>query len=177
MAFGQCYCLRRWQRDQPPLSTRSYRHHRCAARHQIGTGSNGTNEEFVDVVINVGKFVGNHTPIITGLSASSLQVAIGKPVSFSAAATDTDGDPLAYAWDFSEPRIWTQSGLNSSSATRSWTLPGQYEVRTTVSDMKGGIATSSVLVTVGAPSATNQIRGRVLWAGQPLPHARVWSTN
>ena len=54
---------------------------------------------------------------------------------------------------------------------------GQYRVVVTVSDMKGGVTTASALVTVGAPANNNQIWGRVLWGGQPVYNARVWTTN
>ncbi|HSU53518.1 MAG TPA: PKD domain-containing protein, partial [Candidatus Dormibacteraeota bacterium] len=143
----------------------------------IAVGSNGPNEEFIDVVINLGRFVSNHAPVISSLSASGLQVATNQPVSFTILATDPDGDPLAFGWDFGEPQVWTASGLNSPAAVKSWPAPGQYRVAVTVSDMKGGITSGAVLITVGGPVGTNQICGRVLWAGQPVANARVWTTN
>jgi hypothetical protein len=106
-----------------------------------------------------------------------MQVSPGQPVNFNVIAADPDADPLAYAWDFGEPPVWTISGLNSPNAVKSWSTPGQYRITATVSDMKGATASSSLLVTVGSTAATNQVWGRALWAGQPLFHARVWTTN
>ncbi len=143
----------------------------------IATGSNGTNEEYIDLVINLDSFPGNHPPTITSFSASTNAVAAGQPVAFTLAASDPDGDTLAYAWDFDEGQVWTASGLNSPAATKSWSTPGQYRVVATVSDMKGGITTVSQIITVGAPANTNQVWGRVLWGGLPVYGARVWTTN
>jgi len=142
----------------------------------IATGSNGADEEYVDVVVNLGSFPGNHPPSVLSFSASTNQVASGQPVSFTLSASDPDGDTLAYAWDFDQVQVWTTSGLNSPSATKSWSTPGQYRVVAKVSDMKGGVATASQIITVGTPVNTNQIWGRVLWAGQPVYGGRVWTT-
>src|SRR5437016_5678958 len=62
-------------------------------------------------------------------------------------------------------------------AAKSWPSPGEYRVTVTVSDMKGGIASSSQIVKVGAPSNTGQIWGRVLWGGRPVFGARIWTNT
>jgi hypothetical protein len=142
----------------------------------IATGSNGTNEEYIDVVIKLGAFPGNRPPVVSTFSVTTNRVGINQAVSFTLSANDADGDTLAYAWDFDEVQVWTTAGLNSPVAAKSWSTPGQYRVMATVSDMKGGIATASQIISVGAPASTNQIWGRVLWAGQPVFGARVWTT-
>ena len=139
----------------------------------VATGKNGTHEEYIDVVIHLGSFVSNRPPVISSSPASTNVAAIGQPISFSITATDPDGDTLAYSWDFDEAQVWTQSGINSSTATRSWSSAGRYRVTATVSDMKGGIASKSMVVTVGAPLNNRQILGRVIWGGQPVFGARV----
>lgn len=139
----------------------------------IATSSNIVNEEYIDVVINLGTFTTNHPPIITNFTASATQVATNQSVNFTVAATDPDGDPLAYSWNFDQVQTFTASGLNSNAATKSWSTNGQYRVTVTVSDMKGGIATESLIVTVGSPTNTRQIWGRAIWGGVPVYNARV----
>lgn len=141
----------------------------------VGLGSSGTNQEYVDVVINLGTFPSNSAPVITSFTATADQVNTGQNVTFSVDATDPNGDPLAYAWDFDQVQVWTASGLNTNSATKNWSSTGQYRVMVTVSDMKGGVATETILVTVGSPSANRQIFGRVLRSGQPVAGARIFS--
>jgi len=139
----------------------------------IATGNNGTNEEYIDVVVNLGTFSGNTPPVISSFSASTNQAAVNQTVTFNVTASDANGDTLAYAWNFDDGQVWTPSGLNSPSAGKSWPNAGQYRVMVTVSDMKGGVATETIIVTVGAPANTNQIWGRVVWAGTPLSGALV----
>ncbi len=142
----------------------------------LATGNSGANQEFIDMAINLGSFPANAAPRLTSFTASTNQVAAGQTVSFLVNATDAEGDALAYAWDFDETQVWTASGLNTNSATKSWSTPGQYRVQVTVSDMKGGVASDSIVVTVGAPAANRQILGRVLWSGNPVAGARVYAT-
>jgi hypothetical protein len=140
----------------------------------LDTGSNGSGEEYIDVSINLGTFPTNHPPVITSFTVSTNQTAIGQPVNFNVVATDPDGDSLAYSWDFGDLQVWTPSGLNSPTATKSWSGAGQYRVQARVSDMKGGAATASQVITVGVTSSTNQVWGRVLWGGMPVYGARIW---
>ena len=142
----------------------------------IATGSNGTNEEYIDFVVNLGSFSANSGPVINAFTATTNQVSTGQTINFNVSASDPDGDVLAYAWDFDQVQIWTASGLNSPAAAKSWSSPGQYRVQVTVSDRKGGVTTESLVVTVGAPANVAQIWGRVLWAGYPVVGARVWTT-
>ena len=143
----------------------------------IATGNNGTGEEYIDMVINLGSFAGNHPPTITAFSASTNFVTTGQSVNLSVSATDPDGDTMAYAWDFDEVQVWTASGLNSPTATKSWSSPGQYRVMVKVSDRKGGVTTAAQIITVGTPANTGQIWGRVVWAGQGVYGARVSTTS
>jgi hypothetical protein len=143
----------------------------------IATGNNGTGEEYIDVVVNLGTFPANHAPAISSFSATATSVTTGQPVNFAVSATDADGDTLAYSWDFDEVQTWTASGLNSSTATKSWSSSGQYRVKVTVSDMKGGVTSESQIITVGAPANNAEIWGRVVWAGQPVFNARVSTTS
>jgi hypothetical protein len=142
----------------------------------IATGNNGTGEEYIDLVINLGSFASDRAPVISSFLASTNQVAVGQPVNFNVSASDPDGDALAYSWEFGEVQTWTASGLNNPTATKSWSSSGQYRVDVRVSDMKGGVTTASQIITVGAPASTRQIWGRVLWGGRPVYGARVTTT-
>jgi len=82
----------------------------------LRTGSNGVGEEYIDVTVNLGSFVGNHPPVINSFSASANEAAANQIVSFNVSATDLDGDSLAYSWDFDQVQTWTSSGLNSPTA-------------------------------------------------------------
>ncbi len=141
---------------------------RAAGVHLTLIARNATTPESVDVVVNRGFFPTNRAPTLSfGASASS--VAVNAVVTFTATASDPDGDALAYYWDFGS----TSVGPNAATATASWSTAGQYNVLCTVSDMKGKFATKSLLVTVGTP-ATFSASGLVTDNfGQLVAGARV----
>src|SRR5256885_1627875 len=105
-------------------------------------------------------------PTVT-LNASTLNADPGEAIQFTATATDSDGDSLAYYWDFDDGTV-EEASLNQPSATKSWSLAREYSVRCVVSDMKGGEASASVLVQVGTP-ATYHVAGTVM----SMPGVRV----
>jgi hypothetical protein len=142
----------------------------------VAKGNNGTGEEYLDVVINLGTFSSDRDPVINSFTASATQVTVGQVVNFSVSATDPDGDTLAYCWNFDDAPTWTASGLNSTTASKSWPSPGQYRVVAAVSDMKGGVTTASTIITVGQPANTGEIWGRVVWGGLPVYGARISTT-
>ncbi len=116
----------------------------------------GTSPEAIDVVINLGTFPGNRAPTLS-LTASTQTAMVGQLITFTATASDLDGDTLAYAWDFDDDS-W---GANAAVVSRAFTVARAHNVRLTVSDMKGGTASRSILITVGAP-ATFTLSGVVL---------------
>ncbi|NNM28937.1 MAG: PKD domain-containing protein, partial [Akkermansiaceae bacterium] len=119
----------------------------------VAQGGSSPNE-YIDVEIRVGTQGSNSEPEITALTASGTAVGTGVAVNFSVTATDSDGDDLAYSWDFADNSL-VVAALNSPTATKSWGSAGQYVVRATVSDMKGGTDTRDVLITVGNPTNFN----------------------
>jgi hypothetical protein len=128
----------------------------------------GTTPESLDVVVNLGGFAGN-VPPVASVSASQTTAATGASISFQAPATDANGDTLAYYWDFGDGNF----GTNSPNATKSWTAAGEYVVRCTVTDMKGGEVSDSVVVTIGSPS-TFSLSGSVNDGSGPIANARVY---
>lgn len=129
---------------------------------------NATAPEYIDVAVNIGAFSGNRAPTAT-VGASATAVATSTAVNFTCSASDADGDPLVYRWDFNDNGI----GAAGANASKTYTAAGEYMVRCTVSDMKGGVASDSVVVTVGSPG-TFRISGQVLSGGAPLEGARVY---
>jgi len=129
-------------------------------------------DEWIDVTVNIGTQDANNPPAITSFTASDTDVGTGVGVTFNVAASDADGDSLAYSWDFDDASR-VVAALNNSAATKSWGSAGQYVVRATVSDMKGGGDTRDIVITVGNPSDVYQISGRVLHGGLPVEGARV----
>ena len=127
----------------------------------------GTTPESLDVAVNIGTFPGNVAPTITVL-AGGTSTASGSPLSFSASASDANGDTLAYYWDFGDGTF----GTNGAAASKTWTWTGEYVVRCVVSDMKGGTASDSVIVTVDNPG-THHINGTITANGSPVNGVRV----
>ncbi|MBI1842870.1 MAG: PKD domain-containing protein, partial [Verrucomicrobia bacterium] len=130
-------------------------------------GVDGTGE-WIDVVVQKGDFAGNHAPsfdlVVSGLNVQSNQV-----VTFTASNVfDADGDQVAYFWDFGDKTF----GENASEVKKAF-LPGQYVVRCEVSDMKGGMTSTHVVITVDGVSTTH-VHGRVVSLDlKPLANVRV----
>jgi uncharacterized repeat protein (TIGR02543 family) len=134
-------------------------------------GKSGTTPESLEVMVHLGGFPGNLPPAVI-LSASETSTAINVPLEFAAHASDPNGDALAYYWDFGDSTL----GPNSPDATKSWTSQGDYVVRCTVTDMKGGETSQSVVVRVGSPS-TFRIHGLVTDSNGPVQGARIYVSN
>lgn len=151
----------------------------------------GTSPESLDVVVYHGPFPGNRPPTLS-ITGTSWTPATNQPVTFAATALDPDGDTLAFFWEFDDPDAPASSGIRPfgigtpnpdatlrSTASNTWATPGVYLVRCTVTDMKGGRATTSAAVTVGNGSGL-AIGGVVKdAAGNPVAGAVVnnWGTG
>ena len=121
-----------------------------------------TYPQSIDVVVNFGTFPANQPPHAI-VSASTTNAVVNGAITLMTQATDPNNDALAYYWDFGDGTF----GANSPSVTKRWNSAGEYIVRCTVSDMKGGQHSDSVVMRVGNP-ATFRISGRVLLDGKPL---------
>ena len=130
-------------------------------------GVSSTTPKYIDVVVNIGDFAGNHPPTMT-LTSSADVVPTGATVTFTATASDADGDTLAYQWQH-----WGDTNIrlvspNSPSITRTFSTAGTYVVSCTVSDMKGGAVTRTKLITVGNGGGKFTISGRIIAGGVGL---------
>ena len=108
------------------------------------TSVNGTTHEWMDVVVNYGAPSPN-APTAQFPSAV-YNASPGNLTVLSVNASDSDGDTLAYDWDFGDGNY---SILNSPTQSRAWTTAGVYLVTCTVSDMKGRTTTARCWVNVG----------------------------
>jgi PKD domain len=91
---------------------------------------NATSPPSMDVYVHTGDAPGNLAPTLS-ISSSSTSVATNSSVTFTATASDPNGDPLAYAWVFNDG---TYSTNNNASQTKSWSTAGFYQVLCTASD-------------------------------------------
>lgn len=142
----------------------------------------GTIPESLDVVVNFGAFTNNQPPTLS-LSPANLSLAAGVAKTFTATATDPDGDELAYYWEFDDNTTSGGTdfgGLNADSrvatnGSHTWTQNGINFVRCTVSDMKGHTRTVSATVTVTNGTAAPMTVSGVITdeLGNPLEGAIV----
>src|SRR4051794_26435056 len=98
----------------------------------------------------------NSSPVVSSATGTPTQGIAPLPVSFTAAATDADSDPLTYSWAFGDGGTST-----AQNPSHTYAAAGTYNATVTVSDGKGGTATKTVPVTVAAPDNTSA-RYRVL---------------
>lgn len=130
---------------------------------QGGTAPN----EWLDVRVEFSA-AGNHDPKVT-LAPPAGPVHARTPVTFSAAATDEDGDGLIYSWDFG-------NGKTASGPVAAWTFAagGPRTVALRVTDGKGGLASASLSLAVEDPLARMETvvvpddrtpRDGVIWNG------------
>lgn len=139
--------------------------------HVTPIGKGNTYPESIDVVAVTGPQPGNQPPVAF-LSASTLNPPPEQPVTFTATATDPNGDTLAYYWEFGD-NANNYSEDNQPTQTHTFGSAGEYAVRCVVSDMRGGVAHHTLIVRVGNPNVF-RISGHVTdERSQPLAGARV----
>jgi hypothetical protein len=124
-----------------------------------------------DVPVVVNFVLPNRIPTITSLTRSpnTTPVAVGAAVTFTAAASDPDGDPITYAWTADAGSPTTGTGR-----TFAWTAPATSTTATvtvTVRDDKGAVASQSLPVVVGGSTGGTTLKLTVrdnLTSGQPV---------
>jgi uncharacterized repeat protein (TIGR01451 family)/uncharacterized delta-60 repeat protein len=135
-------------------------------------GGPDPSDKWIDVVVQRGLFLDNQTPTVS-LFTSNTVVPAGSTLEFVATAVDADGDQLAYNWDFGDYTF----GTNGPVQSKTFNTSGKFVVRCEVSDMKGGMASANMLITVGNPT-TFTISGRVTdHFGNPVEGVRVHNSG
>ncbi|WP_281283808.1 ThuA domain-containing protein [Nocardioides dongxiaopingii] len=101
-----------------------------------------------------GKGVSINSKPQVGATGTPTQGSSPLTVDFTGSATDFDGDALTYAWDFGVPGdADTATTLN---AQWTYTEPGSYTARLTVTDAQGATASSTVPIRVLSTCGTQQ---------------------
>ena len=113
----------------------------------IGKGGSGS-ESFIDVQVNLGPFPGNIAPQSSNVSGP-VAVQARKPATYSVVGSDPNGDTLSYSWDTGERTL--EAWPNSPVLQAQWEVGGNYTLKVTVSDMKGGQVTKTLQVQVTDP--------------------------
>jgi len=86
----------------------------------------------------------NSAPVITSAAAAAPNPAIvSQLITFSAAASDTDGDALTYAWNFGDG-----SNASGASATHAYAAAGTFNATVAIDDGHNNVVSSSVAVLV-----------------------------
>jgi PKD domain len=131
---------------------------------------NGT-PPWLDVQVNLGNFATNHPPKVRSLTAHAQSDSPSQTTELKIEATDPDGDPLQYSWDFGDKTF----GWGSEIVSHSWPeMNRDYLVRCVVTDMKGGTSSRLLVVKIGQP-ATSRLSGLVQDGGHPLANVLVRS--
>jgi methionine-rich copper-binding protein CopC len=88
-----------------------------------------------------------NTPPTVG-SIAPQTTAEGSPTSFTAAASDVDGNSLTYAWSIDNPLLCALNNANQPTVTITCSDNGLFQVGLAVDDGHGGQATTSTTLTV-----------------------------
>ncbi len=118
----------------------------------------------------------NQSPVVAGITADiASPVLTGTSITFTADASDPDGNPLSYRWDFgdgSPKTAWTEA-----TVSHTYQQDGNYLVQVQVSDDNGGFTVGSTPVNAvevmpshppaqSGPMAVDEIN-RVVWVVNP----------
>ncbi|MCK8521077.1 PKD domain-containing protein [Aquimarina sp. D1M17] len=118
----------------------------------------------------------NQSPKVTQIELNKPSpIAIGSLIEFTAQATDPDGNPLSYRWDFGDGSPKTE--WTGNTVTHTFTESGNYTVQVQVSDNNGGfvVASQSLVVTdslnntlptQSGPITVDEIN-RIVWSVNP----------
>jgi hypothetical protein len=113
----------------------------------VTDGKGGSVSGDVAVTVNA-PAPGNNSPTVTSAaSAAPNPASILAAVAFSVAASDQDGDALSFLWDYGD-------GSSDATGSHSYASAGIYNVNVVVSDGRGGVVSSSILLSVQAGAVT-----------------------
>lgn len=127
----------------------------------VSDGNGGTATAAVTVTVTAS----NGAPAAD--AGPDVTAAEGDMVSFAAAASDPDGDPLVFVWDFGDG-----STATGPAATHRYADDGVYRAVLTVADGRGGVTTAGRTVTVVNVAPAVSVSGPARApAGQPAAFA------
>ena len=118
----------------------------------------------------------NRSPVVDSIESElSSPIPLGTTIDFVANATDPEGNPLSYRWDFGDETPKTT--LMGNSASHTYTKAGNYLLQLQVSDNNGGFTVFSKPLTVvenlpvslptqSGPIAVDESR-RIIWSVNP----------
>lgn len=119
----------------------------------------------------------NQIPVIESLTADKQEVATSTEAQIVATASDADGDILTYQWSADGGTI---SGDGTAVIWTAPAVPGNYTVKLTVSDGKGGIVAESTSITaIDIPNNPPVVTGMTIDGAAPVAEnaARQWVTK
>jgi PKD repeat protein len=114
----------------------------------IATGGAEPNQ-WIDIRVYFGAAGSNHNPTVTAAPPAG-SLSARTDINFTATGSDPDGDALYYRWDFGDGL----SNPTTATVTHRWLKGGTYPISVTALDGKGGLATTTLNVSVGDPLLT-----------------------
>jgi len=105
-------------------------------------------------------------PVIQSSSATPALGALGTPTSFTASATDANGDAISYVWDFGDGSTGT-----GAQATHTYAAAGSYSARVTVTAGVDVVRGQAITVQIGnrpVPSLVRPAGGTTFRAGTQI---------
>ena len=111
----------------------------------LAVGGTAPNE-YIDVQVGFGAMDGNRNPVLNA-DAPAASLAARTNVALRASATDPDGDTVYYRWDFGDGSIQP----NLPSITRRFLKGGDFSLRVSAHDGKGGLDVRTFPIRVEDP--------------------------
>ena len=119
------------------------------------TVDDGESTGTATVQIVVGDPAGNQAPTVQAAADPSGGGTAPLKVGFCAAGVDPDGDPLSYVWDFGDGGM-----AGGTKATHTYTAPGTYVAKVTVTDPSGATGPRQITVQVRRRGGAGREAGR-----------------
>jgi PKD repeat protein len=129
--------------------------------------------DITDMVITV-RFPGDNEPPTASPTAEPTSGPAPLTVQFAAHASDPNGDPVTYAWDFGDPDS-PDPVSSEADPVHTYTQPGTYEASLTVTD--GLLSYDTSLVIVADPEFDMRVTKATIRRLPKRPHRGTVSLN